>query len=235
LALVQNGRVFTPLGGWLLLLSRFAVIPAVIARIAPVRSDPDTGSLALVTYRTILFHMLGLLLLIHVDRLSFSYKKCSWVLLTSPGRISLSSSGLLHFRNGIFLLFLRFFTCHRTSFGNVIPFPPAQGPAAEVPAGGRTVIIDGTAPLPGPAAVRLLFIQMPAGCIGKEKAVRFLQAPFAEVMQLVGFAIPDEDNGEPAAALTTAAAGAGYGGRLGGFHGSSPFSMIPENSEEGSD
>jgi hypothetical protein len=227
--------VFTPPGGWLLLLSRFAVIPAVIARIAPIGPDLDTRSLALVTYRTILFHMLGLLLLIHVDRLSFSYKKCSWVLATSPERISLLSSGLLHFRNGIFLLFLRFFTCHRASFGNVIPFPPAQGPAAEVLAGGRTVIIDSTAPLPGPAAVRLLFIQMPAGCIGKEKAVRFLQTTFAEVMQLVGFAIPDEDDGEPAAALTTAAAGAGYGGRLGGFHGLSLAIVIPENGGKGTD
>ena len=64
---------------------------------------------------------------------------------------------------------------------------------------------------------------MPAGSIGKEKAVSFLQAPFAEIMQLVGFAIPDEDDGEPAAALTTAAAGAGYRGRSGGFHGCITF------------
>jgi hypothetical protein len=80
--------VFTPLGGCLLLLSRFAVIPAVVARIASIGPDPDTRSLALVTYRTILFHMPGLLLFIHVDRLSFSYKKCSWTPATSPGRIS---------------------------------------------------------------------------------------------------------------------------------------------------
>jgi hypothetical protein len=58
---------------------------------------------------------------------------------------------------------------------------------------------------------------VPAGGIGKEKAVSFLQAPFAEVLQLVGFAIPDKNDGEPAAALTAAAAGAGYWGRLGGF------------------
>jgi hypothetical protein len=50
-----------------LLLSRFTVIPAVVARIAPVGSNLDTGSLALFTYRTILFHMFGLLLLIHGD------------------------------------------------------------------------------------------------------------------------------------------------------------------------
>jgi hypothetical protein len=51
----------------LLLLSRFTVIPAMVARIAPVGPYLDTGSLALVTYRTILFHMPGLLLLIHGD------------------------------------------------------------------------------------------------------------------------------------------------------------------------
>ena len=48
-----------------LLLSLCAVIPAMVARIAPIGSDPDIGSLALLTYRTIVFHMLGLLLLIH--------------------------------------------------------------------------------------------------------------------------------------------------------------------------
>jgi len=37
-------------------------------------------------------------------------------------------------------------------------------------------------------------------------------------MQLVGFELPDENNGEPAAALTATAAGAGCRGRLGGFH-----------------
>ena len=51
----------------LLLLSRFTVIPAMVARIAPVGPYLDTGSLALVTYRTILFHMPGLLLFIHGD------------------------------------------------------------------------------------------------------------------------------------------------------------------------
>ena len=76
-----------------------------------------------------------------------------------------------------------------------------------------------TAPLPGHAAVRVLLAQVPAGGIGKETAVRFLKTPFAEVMQLVGFALPDEDDREPAAALAAAAAGAGYQGRLGGFHG----------------
>jgi hypothetical protein len=60
---------------------------------------------------------------------------------------------------------------------------------------------------------------VPAGGIGKEKAVSFPEAPFTKVMQLVGFALPDEDNRKPAAALTAAAAGAGCRGRLGGFHG----------------
>ena len=65
LAQVQNGMIFTPPGCSSLLLSRFAVIPAVVARIATIGSNLDAGSLALVTYRTILFHTLGLLLLIH--------------------------------------------------------------------------------------------------------------------------------------------------------------------------
>jgi hypothetical protein len=59
---------------------------------------------------------------------------------------------------------------------------------------------------------------VPAWSIGKEKAVRFLETPFAEVMQLVGFALPDENDGEPAAALAAAVAGSGCWGRLGGFH-----------------
>jgi hypothetical protein len=77
---------------------------------------------------------------------------------------------------------------------------------------------------------------VPAGSIGKEKAVSFLQAPFTKVMQLVGFALPDEDNRKPAAALTAAGAGAGQGVGLGGFQTNHHrFCMIPENSEEESD
>jgi hypothetical protein len=110
-------------------------------------------------------------------------------------------------------------TCHRTSFGNVIALPATQGPAAEVPAGCRTPVIDSTTPLPDPAVVRRLFTQVPARCIGKEKAIRFQKTAFAEVLQLVGFALPDENNGEPAAALSASAAGAGCRGRSGGFHG----------------
>ncbi len=64
---VEKGIVFTPPGCRSLLLSRFAVIPAAVARIGPIGSDLDTGSLALVTNRTILFHMPGLLWLIHGD------------------------------------------------------------------------------------------------------------------------------------------------------------------------
>jgi len=59
--------IFTSPGCRLLLPSRFAVIPAMVARIAPVGSDLDTGSLALLTYGSIVFHMLGVLLLIHGD------------------------------------------------------------------------------------------------------------------------------------------------------------------------
>jgi hypothetical protein len=50
---------------------------------------------------------------------------------------------------------------------------------------------------------------MPAGNIGKEVTIGFLQAAFAEVMQLVGLALPGKDKREPAAALAAAAAGAG--------------------------
>ena len=61
----------------------------MVARIGPVGPDPDTGSLALLTYRTILFHMSGLLLLIHGDWLPCSHKKLpmvkvpSWILMQS--------------------------------------------------------------------------------------------------------------------------------------------------------
>ena len=55
-----------------LLHSLCAVIPAVVARIAPVGSDLYTGSLAHFTYRTIVFDMLGLLFLIHGDLLPIS-------------------------------------------------------------------------------------------------------------------------------------------------------------------
>jgi hypothetical protein len=49
---------------------------------------------------------------------------------------------------------------------------------------------------------------MPAGSIGKEKAIRFPETPFTEVLQLVRFALPDKRYGKPAAAFTAAAAGA---------------------------
>jgi hypothetical protein len=61
-------------------------------------------------------------------------------------------------------------------------------------------------------------VQVLAGSINKEKSVRFFETPFTEVEQLVGFALPDKDNRKPAAALTASAAGAGFRGRLGGFH-----------------
>ena len=115
--------------------------------------------------------------------------------------------------------------CHRTTLGNVIALPATQGPAAEVPAGGRPPVVDSTPPLPDPAAIRLLFTQVPARSIGKEKAVRFLKTAFAEVLQLVGLALADENNREPAAALSAAAAGAGCRGRSGGFHRASPAAV----------
>ena len=99
---------------------------------------------------------------------------------------------------------------HRTAFRNIIPLPASQGLAAEVPAGGGPLLVNGTAPFPDSAAIRLIFAQVLARGVNKEVTVRFLQPPLAEVMQLVGFALPDGDEREPAAALATVAAGAGY-------------------------
>jgi hypothetical protein len=47
---------------------------------------------------------------------------------------------------------------------------------------------------------------VPAGGIGKEITVGFLQAALAEIVQLVGLALPNEDEGKPAAAFAAAAA-----------------------------
>jgi hypothetical protein len=107
---------------------------------------------------------------------------------------------------------------HRAAFGNEITLPAAQGPAAEVPAGGRAVFVDGTGPLPDPFVISLLHVKVPAGGIGKEKTVRFPEAPLTEVLQLVGFALPDKSDGEPAAALTAATAGTTLGVWPGLFH-----------------
>jgi len=90
---------------------------------------------------------------------------------------------------------------HRAAFRHKIPFAPAQGLSAEVTAGGRPLFIDDASPSQGSAAVGFLFLQVPARGIGKEHAPRFLQAAFAEIVQLVGFALPDQGDREPAAAL----------------------------------
>jgi hypothetical protein len=114
---------------------------------------------------------------------------------------------------------------HRTTFGYIIALPATQGPAAEVPAGSRPPVVDSTTPLPDPAVVWRLLMQVPAGSIGKEKTVRFPKTAFAEVLQLVGFALPYKNNGEPAAAFPAAAAGAGCRGRVEGFHRASPAAV----------
>jgi hypothetical protein len=59
---------------------------------------------------------------------------------------------------------------------------------------------------------------VPARGISKEITVRFLQPPLAEVMQLVGFALSDENEGEPAAALAATAAGVACRRGLMRFH-----------------
>jgi hypothetical protein len=64
----------------------------------------------------------------------------------------------------------------------------------------------------------LLLVQVTAGSICKEQAVCFLKTPFPEVMHLVGFALADKNDREPAAAFTAAAAGAGCQSRWGWFH-----------------
>ncbi len=44
----------------------------MVARIAPVGPDLETGSLALLTYRTIVFHTGGLFFLFHANSLLIS-------------------------------------------------------------------------------------------------------------------------------------------------------------------
>lgn len=136
------------------------------------------------------------------------------------------SEGISSPKDRLFRLVLPFIShlsaavaCHRTTLWNIIALPATQGPAAEVPAGGRPPVVDGTPPLPDPAAIRFRVTQVPARSIGKEKAVRFLKTAFAEVLQLVGLALADENNREPAAA------GAGCRGRSGGFHRASPAAI----------
>jgi hypothetical protein len=120
-------------------------------------------------------------------------------------------SGFSFFGSGAgFLAFFRLpATGHRTPFRYIIPFPAAQNFPAEITTGGRPFLIDSAAPLRNAAAIRLLFSQVPAWRIGKELAVCFLKTPLAEVVQLVGFALPDEGKREPATAFAAPAAGAG--------------------------
>ena len=96
---------------------------------------------------------------------------------------------------------------HRASFRHIIPFPAAQGPAAEIPAGCRPCLIDGTAPLLYATAVGLFLTKVTARRTGQEIPPGFLQATLPEVMDLVGFALPDKSDRKPAAAFTAAAAG----------------------------
>ena len=59
---------------------------------------------------------------------------------------------------------------------------------------------------------------MAARRFGKEETAVLLQTALAEVMQLVGFALPYKDEREPAAALAAPAADAGIGGYVLRFH-----------------
>ncbi len=107
---------------------------------------------------------------------------------------------------------------HRASIGDIIPLPATQGFPAEVTAGCRPFIIDGTAPSRNSAPIRLLFLQVPAGGVGKKITVGFLKTALTEVMQIVGFAFTDRYYGEPAAAFAATAAGTGDRGVVLRFH-----------------
>ncbi len=124
----------------------------------------------------------------------------------------------LHFGHSVFR-FPALSASHRTSLRNVKPLAAAQGFSAEVTTGSRPGFVNRTDPFLNSTAIRLLFTQVLTGCIDKEITAFFFKPPLAEVMQLVGFTLPDKDNREPAAALATLAAGSGRGG-LGGFHNS---------------
>jgi len=109
-------------------------------------------------------------------------------------------------------------TCHGAPFGHKEPLPAAQGLPAEVPAGLGTGIIDGADPLRNTGAIRWLLPQVPAGRIYKKVSTRFFEPPLPEIVELVGFALFDGDEGEPAAALAAPAARAGIPNGLGGVH-----------------
>lgn len=110
----------------------------------------------------------------------------------------------------VFLAVFRLPACrHRASIRNVILLFHAHGLPAEVPAGSRTFVVNSAAPWCFSAAIRLLFLQVPAGSIRKKITIAFLKAPVAEVAQVVRFAFLDGYEREPAAALATTAAGAG--------------------------
>jgi hypothetical protein len=95
---------------------------------------------------------------------------------------------------------------HRAAFGHIEPFPATEGPAAEVPAGGRALVVDGAPPCFYSAAIRCVFPQVLTRYVGKKVTFRFLKPPLAEVMQLVGFALLYKNKGQPAAAFAATAA-----------------------------
>jgi hypothetical protein len=99
--------------------------------------------------------------------------------------------------------------CNNASAGQVLPQKSAGG-------GGFRRFLG---PLPD-LFIRLLNVKVPAGGIGKEKTIRFPEAPLTEVLDLVGFALPDKNDGEPAAALAAMTAGAAR--ESGGIVSSSP-------------
>jgi hypothetical protein len=67
IGVVLNVRKFAPGSRLFFLLSLGTVIPAAVAGIAPIRPDFDTGSLALVANRAVMFYTRGLLCSVHGD------------------------------------------------------------------------------------------------------------------------------------------------------------------------
>lgn len=64
----------------------------------------------------------------------------------------------------------------------------------------------------------LLFAKVPTRGVSKEITTLFFEPALAKIMQLVGFALPDKDDGEPAAAFAAAVTGTGCRDGLRGFH-----------------
>jgi hypothetical protein len=98
---------------------------------------------------------------------------------------------------------------HRAAGRDVKPFPATQSPAAEIPAGGRPGVVDGTAPRLHRIAIRHHFFEVLARGRCKKIPGIFKEPTGTEIVELVGFALLDRDQRQPAATFSAAVAGAG--------------------------